>query len=83
MKVFVLDTTRKVAKINIFDSEGRDFSVTMDKNVKHSEGLFLYIEKILLESKLTLNDIDVFSAVVGPGSFTGIRIGLATIKGFN
>lgn len=83
MKVFVLDTTRKVAKINIFDSEGRDFSITMDKNVKHSEGLFLYIEKILLESKLTLNDIDVFSAVVGPGSFTGIRIGLATIKGFN
>lgn len=83
MKVFVLDTTRKTAKISIFDDNGEDFSIEMDKNVKHSEGLFLYIEKLLFDSKLTLNDIDVFSAVVGPGSFTGIRIGLATIKGFN
>lgn len=82
MNIFVLDTTRKVAKINIFSDNG-DYVVVMDKNVKHSEGLFLYIEKILFNSKINLNDIDVFVSVVGPGSFTGIRIGLATIKGFN
>ena len=83
MKVFAVDTTRKIAKIYIFDSEKDSFIVKMDKNLKHSEGLFLYIEKILFDAKLTLSDIDVFACITGPGSFTGIRIGAATIKAFN
>ena len=83
MNIFVLDTTRKIARINIFTDKGNDYEVVMDKNVKHSEGLFLYIEKALFESKINLNDIDLFVSIVGPGSFTGIRIGLSTIKGFN
>ena len=40
------------------------------------------IDKVLSEAELSLNDCDFFSAVVGAGSFTGIRIGISTIKGF-
>ncbi len=49
---------------------------------RHSENLFPLLDKALNENGFNLNDFDVFSCVVGPGSFTGIRIGLSVIKGF-
>lgn len=55
----------------------------MSDKIKHSEGLFLYLEKALSETKLKISDFDVLSGVVGPGSFTGIRVGMSVIKGFN
>ena len=84
MKFLGLDTTRKRANIFIFDEE-RDlkYSLAMDENVKHSEGLFLYVEKALFECGMKIDDFDYYACVVGPGSFTGIRVGMATIKGFN
>ena len=50
-------------------------------NVTHSETLLPMVEKVLSSAKLTLNDIDAFAVSNGPGSFTGIRIGIAAIKG--
>lgn len=38
------------------------------------------IEQILSELELTVQDIDIFAAAIGPGSFTGLRIGVATVK---
>lgn len=46
----------------------------------HSDVINLFIEKILKENNLSLKDVDVFAAGIGPGSFTGIRISLNTIK---
>ncbi len=84
MKILGIDTTRKLAKVLVYnDNNDTKLVVNMGDGVKHSEGLFLYIEKALMETKLDISDFDVFSAVVGPGSFTGIRVGMATIKGFN
>lgn len=51
-----------------------------DAMLKHSITLMPSIEKILVRNNLTLSDIDVFAAVIGPGSFTGIRIGVSTAK---
>ena len=48
--------------------------------LKHSVTLMPQIEQILGEAELSISDIDVFGASVGPGSFTGIRIGVSTIK---
>ncbi len=48
----------------------------------HSEVLNLFVENCLLESKIKLQDIDLFVSGVGPGSFTGIRISVNTIKSF-
>ena len=84
MKIFCLDTTRRNAKIVIYDNENDiKSSIAVDENVKHSEGLFLYVEKILFENKINISDFDCFACIVGPGSFTGIRVGMSTIKGFN
>lgn len=51
-----------------------------DINLKHSVTLMPEIEKLLNETGVLLNEIDVFCAVTGPGSFTGIRIGVSTVK---
>lgn len=85
MKVLGIDTTRKAAKVFIVDTKEVDNSVYLDmsENIKHSEGLFLYIEKIMSECKLSIPEVDAFACIVGPGSFTGIRVGMSVIKGFN
>ena len=53
-----------------------------DCAMKHSVILMGEIDKALSDANLTPAECDFFCAVTGPGSFTGIRIGIATIKGF-
>ncbi len=48
--------------------------------LKHSVTLLLEIENMLEKLNMNLSDVDVFCAVIGPGSFTGIRIGVSTVK---
>jgi len=47
----------------------------------HSETLMPLIDKALSDAKITLNDVDKIAVSNGPGSFTGLRIGVATVKG--
>ena len=51
-----------------------------DANVSHSNSLLRDINDCLSQSGVSLQDIDVFACAVGPGSFTGLRIGIATVK---
>jgi tRNA threonylcarbamoyladenosine biosynthesis protein TsaB len=51
-------------------------------DVSHSSTLLRDIENILEEAGVTLGEVEVFAAATGPGSFTGLRIGLATTKSF-
>lgn len=53
-----------------------------DATVSHSSLLLHYISEALEEAGVTLREIDLFAAAIGPGSFTGLRIGLATVKSF-
>ncbi len=52
-----------------------------DCALRHSVILMQEVESALFRAKLDKNDVDVFCCTVGPGSFTGIRIGIATVKG--
>jgi tRNA threonylcarbamoyladenosine biosynthesis protein TsaB len=54
-----------------------------DASVSHSANLIEMIELVLQKAGATLSEIDLFAAAVGPGSFTGLRIGLATVKAFS
>ena len=53
-----------------------------DCALKHSVVLMDEVDKALKEAELSPDECDFFSAVTGPGSFTGIRIGISTVKGF-
>ncbi len=49
--------------------------------LRYSERLIEWIDRMLAEHSLTPNDLDALAVACGPGSFTGIRVGLATVKG--
>jgi tRNA threonylcarbamoyladenosine biosynthesis protein TsaB len=53
-----------------------------DETSSHSTDLIDNVKRILNQADAKLSDVDLFAATVGPGSFTGLRIGLATVKGF-
>lgn len=61
---------------------GREILTTSvgEPNVSHSNTLLKEIDQLLQNASVTLKEIDVFSVAVGPGSFTGLRIGIATAK---
>lgn len=55
---------------------------TVNSSLKQSENLLGVIDDCLNQAQLNLKDVDVISCVIGPGSFTGIRIGASMAKGF-
>lgn len=56
------------------------YEISMEKRT-HSEVLLPLVDKVLNKAAATNKDIDLYGVTVGPGSFTGIRIGIATVKG--
>ena len=81
MKILALDTTSKLASVSLL-IDGNIIGTKYNDNQKtHSERVIPMIEKLLNENSITPRDIDLFGVTIGPGSFTGIRIGVATIKG--
>ncbi len=82
MKVLLIDTTTKDMIVAVVtDNEVIDASTPM-AGTQHSESLCLAVQKALQKSGLTFVDLDAYACAVGPGSFTGIRIGISTVKGY-
>lgn len=81
MKILGLDSTANICCAAICEDEKLISEITVNVGNTHSETLLPAIESILKLSKLKVSDIELFSCSTGPGSFTGVRIGAATIKG--
>ncbi len=81
MRFLGIDTTKKQSYLWLFN-DNKSSSKVLPPYEKHSETLLINIDKFLTENDVELSDIDVFVNVSGPGSFTGIRIGLSTVKAF-
>lgn len=79
MRVLAVDTQSKVMAVVIVTDEGAVGEV-LDAGVTHSQTLMPTIDKVLKDNGLTIDDIDTYAVDVGPGSFTGIRIGVNTIN---
>ena len=54
---------------------------SLDEKHSHAENLTLYIQEVVAQEKISLKDIDAIAVSKGPGSFTGLRIGVSTAKG--
>lgn len=81
MKILAIDTSSSNCSVAIID-EGKIVSdFNLNTGTTHSQNLVPMLEQIQKFSNINLNDIDVFACCTGPGSFTGIRIGIATVKG--
>lgn len=82
MKVLGIDTSTKVATIAVIDEEKVIGEYSLSKDMSHSEKLMPMIKEVLDNVDINIEDIDLFAVGVGPGSFTGLRIGAATVKSF-
>jgi len=82
MLIFAVDTCSMSSSAAIADEERVLAQFTVNHKKTHSEKIMPQIDSMLKASDIVLDDIDVMAAAVGPGSFTGVRIGVATIKGF-
>lgn len=56
-------------------------SLKSDPSIPHSRAFFIQTSELLKTAGLSLNDVQIFAAATGPGSFTGLRVGLAAVKG--
>lgn len=81
MKTLAIDTSSKAATVAITENENLLGVYTLNLATPHSQISMVLIEEILNRLNLTAKDIDLFAAAQGPGSFTGLRVGIATIKG--
>ncbi len=81
MKILALDTSATVATVALCDDYKLLAEYTLNNGNTHSETLLPMVENVLADFKLGVEDIELFAASAGPGSFTGVRIGAATLKG--
>lgn len=82
MKILSIDTSSKICSVAILENTTLIKEISINNGYTHSEILMPTIKQILEETNLKLTDINLLVVDKGPGSFTGIRIGIATVKGF-
>lgn len=81
MNILSIDTTTKIAAVTL-KKDDKIISEAKENEITHSEKLLPLIDDILKKENLDITDISMYMVLNGPGSFTGVRIGLATIKAF-
>ena len=81
MNILAVDTAGKTAGVALLQDDRLLYEVYLDGGMTHSETLMPMIDTCLKLCGLTCADIDLYAVNAGPGSFTGLRIGLAAVKG--
>lgn len=81
MKILAIDTSATVASVAITEDRTPLAVYTLNNGNTHSETLLPMVESAFSALSITAKDIDLFALSAGPGSFTGVRIGAATVKG--
>ena len=81
MKLLVMDTSGPVCGVAVMEDEKVLCEYTAQNRNTHSANLMPMAEAALLSAGKTIGEMDAIAAVTGPGSFTGVRIGVATAKG--
>lgn len=83
MKVLAVDTSSKLCSVAILEDKNLIKKLELDNGLTHSETLMPLIQQLLNECSLSLNNINLLVSDIGPGSFTGIRIGVSSCKAFS
>ncbi len=81
MRILAIDSCTKACSAALYDNGKILASFNLNCALTHSQTLLPTIKQMLKEVELELENMDYIAVSVGPGSFTGIRIGLATAKG--
>lgn len=79
--ILAVETSGDLCSVAVMFDEKNYSEINILQKHIHSEKLLLMIEYVLTTSNLLINDISQIAVSIGPGSFTGLRIGLAAVKG--
>ncbi|BAT72063.1 conserved hypothetical protein [Thermosulfidibacter takaii ABI70S6] len=82
MLILALDTTTEFISVAVFEDEKVLSEFTVKGKKSTSSKLFVLIDEVLTSAEVDKTQLDVVACAVGPGSFTGVRIGVAAVKGF-
>lgn len=80
--ILAIETATRAGSVALARGNEILCSAVGDAMASHSHDLISSVDRILQRAAVKLGDVDLFAAAVGPGSFTGLRIGLATVKSF-
>lgn len=80
MKILAIETTGKYGSASVADETGRVFSAASSEEMNHLKGMITLIDEAMRGSGTEKKDLTHAAASVGPGSFTGIRIGVTTAR---
>lgn len=83
MKILSIDTSSNICGVSILEDTNLICKLDADTARTHSENLMPMIDEALKKAELKPADINLIVCDIGPGSFTGIRIGVATAKAFS
>ncbi|MBO5501343.1 MAG: tRNA (adenosine(37)-N6)-threonylcarbamoyltransferase complex dimerization subunit type 1 TsaB [Clostridia bacterium] len=81
MIILAVDTSGPVAGVAVLRNGTLAYEAVAVNKMTHSVNMMPMVEEALNRSGIAIEEIDLFAAVVGPGSFTGVRIGVSAIKG--
>lgn len=83
MKILCIDTSNQMCSVAILEDTTLLNKLELNNGLTHSETLMPLIRQLLDKCNLSLKDINLLVSDIGPGSFTGIRIGISTVKAFS
>src|SRR6266545_4086691 len=81
MIVLALDTTSRTGSVALVHDDVVRVELVGDLAITHGQRLPLELKRALDEASVRIDAVDLFAVVAGPGSFTGLRVGIATIQG--
>jgi tRNA threonylcarbamoyladenosine biosynthesis protein TsaB len=81
MLILGIDTSTLQSGVALVEGDGRVRAVRRARVTTHSEGLLVLVEEVLAEAQVAAPALEAIACTGGPGSFTGLRIGLSTAKG--
>ncbi len=80
MKILAYDSSGEHLSVALYEEGKKIVELSSDAGARHSSVLVPMIEQLLKKSRTSLSDVDVFAVGLGPGSFTGLRVGIATAQ---
>jgi tRNA threonylcarbamoyladenosine biosynthesis protein TsaB len=81
MYILGIETSTKTGSVAIASEDGVIAQYSLNIEVTHSERLMSTVDRVLTDTGFQISDLDGYAVAIGPGSFTGLRIGLAAVKG--
>jgi tRNA threonylcarbamoyladenosine biosynthesis protein TsaB len=81
MRVLAVETSSLAGGVALLDDERLVAEYLLDVSVTHSERLMAAVDHVLADARWTARSLDALAVAIGPGSFTGLRIAVSTVKG--